>query len=203
MSQMQILIEPAQSVSGPALARIHGNALPDDFMASLGLDFLERVYYPAALESRHAVTLCAVKANAPVGFVTVAHDSRGFTQDVVQRRFWAIGLYALRAIRRDPRYLIQCLQVFWSAVLSKPDPIQGEIVFIAVEASCRGAGIGKQLVQAACDYIRENHLPYCRTKTLARNQNVIRMYEGLGWKIRDHFRLLNRDYVTLVSGAIQ
>ena len=31
--------------------------LPDDFLPSLGLDFLERVYYHAALVSKHAQTL--------------------------------------------------------------------------------------------------------------------------------------------------
>jgi ribosomal protein S18 acetylase RimI-like enzyme len=194
----RLVIQPAKLNFLPDIARIHHSSLSDDFLPSLGLDFLAEVYYPQAIQSDYARTLIALIDEVPVGFVTVAHDSERFTQDVLKGRLIALTKYALRAMLRDPNYVRKCLEVFWSAVGAKPDPIKGEIVFIAVDQAHQGQGIGKQLVKAAADYLCQKGIPSCRTKTLATNRHIIRMYEGMGWQVRNHFHLIGREYVTLV-----
>ena len=183
----------------PAVARIHYESLPDDFLPSLGLDFLEAAYYPAAIQSQHAVTYVVRIDDVPAGFVTIAHDSDRYTKDVLKGRYLMIGGYALRAALRDPSYLVRSAQVFRAALLSKPDPIKGEIVFIAVDKNHRRHGFGVQLISCAIEYMQQKGIGQCRTKTLASNANVIGMYEKLGWHVRDHFWLMQREYVTLVS----
>jgi ribosomal protein S18 acetylase RimI-like enzyme len=183
----------------PVVARIHYESLPEDFLPSLGLDFLEAAYYPAAIQSQNAVTYVIRIDDVPAGFVTVAHDSDRFTKDVLKGHYLMIGGYALRAVLRDPSYSVRSAQVFRAALLSKPDPIKGEIVFIAVDKNQRGQGLGVGLVTCAIEYLQHKGVDQCRTKTLASNANVIRMYEKLGWRVRDHFRLMQREYVTLVS----
>jgi ribosomal protein S18 acetylase RimI-like enzyme len=181
---------------------MHFQALPDDFLPSLGLDFLESVYYPAAFSSPFGVNLVAIDASRPVGFVTVAHDTRGFSRDVLRRKLFAIVRYALMAAWRDPRHLAASFEVLWSVLRSGPDPVNGEIVLIAVDRAARGAGVGRALVRASLTYLAEHHVSQCRTKTLAGNTGVISMYEGLGWHVRDRFSLIGRDYVTIVSPPI-
>jgi ribosomal protein S18 acetylase RimI-like enzyme len=110
-----------------------------------------------------------------------------------------LAIYAFRATFRDPRHLSKSLEVFWSVAASKPDPAKGEIVFIAVDQAHRGQGVGKKLVVAALDYLRQKGVQFCRTKTLAQNIGVIKMYERMGWHVRDRFRLIGREYVTIVS----
>ncbi len=194
------MLDVMQTNDLPAVARIHYESLPDDFIPSLGLDFLECVYYPAAIQSQHAVTYIARINSKPAGFVTVAHDSTLYTKDILKGHYLMIGGYALRAALRDPSYIIRSMQVFQSALLSKPDPIKGEIVFIAVDKNQRGQGLGVGLVTRAVGYLQHQGVSQYRTKTLASNVNVIRMYEKLGWSVRDHFRLMQREYVTLASG---
>ena len=87
----------------------------------------------------------------------------------------------------------------WSVVTAANDPLPGEIVFIAVDPAHHGRGVGPALVGAALAYLKSRGLDACRTKTLAANRRVIRMYERLGWNVRDRFRAIGRDYVTLVS----
>jgi ribosomal protein S18 acetylase RimI-like enzyme len=199
MTSRRIEVHRAQQKHISALAELHYMSLRDDFLPSLGLSFLKRVYYPAALESQHAVTLVVIENNQPVGFVTIASDSDRFTQDILRGRLHVLAAHALRRALREPYHLRKSLEVFWSSVISKPDPIKGEIVFIAVDQVHRGQGIGKKLVLAALDYLCQKGVQYCRTKTLARNVGVIAMYEGLGWHVRNHFRLIGREYVTIVS----
>ena len=183
------------------LAQLHSKSLPDDYLPSLGLNFLQEEYYPAALQSFHAATYAACVEGRVVGFVTVAHDSAAFTQDVVRNRSGAMVKYALAAMLRNPTHIFQSFQVFWAAIIAKPDPIPGEIVFIAVDENYRNYGIGKQLVQKALGYLRQHYVKQCRTKTLAQNKNVIGMYEKLGWAVHNRFRLIGKEYVTLVSNS--
>lgn len=182
------------------VAAIHFRALPDDFLPSLGLDFMEKVYYPAAAKSTNAATLVARNEDQILGFVTVAWDSPRFTRDVIGERYLQIGWHALRALFFRPVVFLRSFEVMWSALFSSPDPVQAEIVFIAVSPEFQRQGIGRQLVSAAVQSLREHHETVCRTKTLASNGGVIKMYEAMGWRVRNTFRLIGRDYVTLVSG---
>jgi ribosomal protein S18 acetylase RimI-like enzyme len=197
----RIVVRKAAPDEIAAVAKIHFEALPDDFLPSLGLDFLESVYYPAAFTSSCGANLVAVAVSRPIGFVTIAHDTRGFSRDVLKRTWLPTARYALRAASRDPRHLIASAQVLRSAV-SWADPVAGEIVLIAVDRAFRGMGAGKALVGASMAYLAEHHVDRCRTKTLARNSGVIEMYGGLGWHVRDRFHLIGKEYVTIVSPRI-
>jgi ribosomal protein S18 acetylase RimI-like enzyme len=197
MTSSVLVTRTAQTEHLSEVAEIHYRSLPDDFLPSLGLDFLERVYYPTAFQSSYATTLVALVDGHPIGFVTVAHDANRFYRDILCRRLFLIVVYALRAALRDLRHLRKTLEVFWSSVAGRPDPIKGEIVFIAVDESHRGRGAGKKLVIAALDYLRQKDVCFCRTKTLAQNVDVIKMYEGMGWRVHDSFRLIGREYVTI------
>jgi len=199
MEQTRAAIVKAERSHGPALARIHQDALPDDFLPSLGLEFLERVYYPATFESSHGANLVALDQGAAVGFVTIAHDTAAFTRDVLRGRLTAMAWSALRAAARRPSRLPACAEVLWSVVSRQSDPVAGEIVLIAVDSAHRGRGLGKALVAAALAHLRGHGADRCRTKTLASNTSVIRMYEQMGWHVRDTFRLIGRDYVTVVG----
>jgi GNAT superfamily N-acetyltransferase len=196
------VVTRADRTHAAALANIHASALPDDFLASLGTRFLQDVYWPATFESANGVNLMAVEDGRPVGFVTIAHDSAAFTRDVMRGRTAELAMSAIRAALRRPTQLIKSAEVLWSVLTSPRDPVDGEIVLIAVDQSHRGKGVGKMLVAAALDYLREQRVTQCRTKTLAANVGVIAMYENLGWHVRDRFRLIGREYVTIVSPVL-
>ncbi len=194
----QVIVRLLEAGDIRTVARIHFESLPEDFLPSLGLHFLDAVYYPAAIRSQHAVTFIARLDGQRVGFVTVAHNSDRYTNDILKGRYSTLASYALGASLRDPMMLIRSFQVVRSALLSKPDPVKSEIVFIAVDEPFRGRGVGSLLISRAIKYLQNKGQHECRTKTLASNMDVIRVYQKLGWKERNRFRLMDRDYVTLV-----
>ncbi len=195
----ETLIDRSTLADISMLARIHHLALPDDFLPSLGCDFLEKVYYPVALRSDYAVTLTARQHGKLVGFSTVAYDSPQYTRAILRDAWTRISLYALRALLAHPSIFWKSIEVLQAALFSKPDPIPSEIVFIAVDPECHRQGIGTQLVVSSLRYLEQIDIHECRTKTLASNSNVIKMYERLGWHVRDEFRLIGNRYVTIVS----
>ena len=111
-ARLQVTVRQATREEIPAVARIHYYALPDDYLPSLGLDFLERVHYPAAFASEHGINLVAVVGGQPVGFVTVAHDAGNFSRDVMRRGVLKMAWYAVRAALRfriRPTLILICL----------------------------------------------------------------------------------------------
>jgi ribosomal protein S18 acetylase RimI-like enzyme len=198
-TEVDVTIDQATARDTPALAALHAGALPDDFLPSLGARFLERVYYPATFESPHGVHLVARADQGAIGFVTIAHKTSAFTSDVLRGRLLQLARCAIVAASRRPAHLLKSAEVLWSVITARPDPIEGEIVLIAVSADARGRGVGKALVDAALGYLRRHGVSQCRTKTLEANGAVIGMYERLGWHVRDRFRLIGREYVTIVS----
>lgn len=194
-------IEISLALPGQAerIAVLHANSLPEDFLPSLGRDFLARQYYPAALASPNAVTLVATEGTLPIGFATVASDSDAFSRDVLRGRLWSIAGYALRRALRQPGHLLLSLQVLLSALYPRPCSCPGEIVFIAVAKEFRGRGVGRRLIQAAVDRLAESAVARCRTKTLVSNHGVIRTYTSLGWEVADRYWLIGREYVVLLS----
>jgi ribosomal protein S18 acetylase RimI-like enzyme len=137
-----------------------------------------------------------------IGFVTVAHDADRFMSAIIRQRFLSLSYHAVRSVLRRPRTAVTVMEVLWTALTSRPDDVRGEIVFIAVDASHQGSGVGTALVRASLAYLAERRVPRCRTKTLAGNAGVIGMYRRLGWDVRDRFRLIGRDYVTIVSPPV-
>jgi ribosomal protein S18 acetylase RimI-like enzyme len=196
---MTIEISLALPEQAESIAVLHVNSLPEDFLPSLGRDFLARQYYPAALASPNAVTLVATEGTLPIGFATVASDSDAFSRDVLRGRLWSIAGYALRRALRQPGHLLLSLHVLLSALYPRPCPWPGEIVFIAVAEEFRGRGVGRRLIQAAVDQLAQSSVARCRTKTLVRNHDVIRIYTSLGWGVADRYWLIGREYVVLLS----
>ncbi len=69
--------------------------------------------------------------------MTIAHETDQFSYDVLRKQWFMIACYALRAALRNPLHVFKSFEVLWSVLFSKPDPIQGEIVFIAVKQEFR------------------------------------------------------------------
>ncbi len=181
------------------LAAIHAESLAEDFLPSLGRDFLMKQYYPAALVSSNGVTLVACEGGQTIGFATVASDSRAFSRDVLRGRMGALAGHALRRALHQPSHLLLSGQVLIAALWPRPNPWPGEIVFIAVDRACRGRGVGHRLIEATQEALRCRGVHRCRTKTLAANVDVIRLYASLGWQVIDRYSLIGRDYVVLLS----
>jgi glycosyltransferase involved in cell wall biosynthesis/ribosomal protein S18 acetylase RimI-like enzyme len=131
-------IRRAAASDVPALARLHGDVLPESFMARLGTRFLRR-FYAALLSDPNAVVLVADAAGAVVGFATGSASLSSFA-----RRF-----YVRNALRTAPALLRggALRRAFESARYARkhdawPD---AELVSLAVSPDARGRGVGRLL----------------------------------------------------------
>jgi ribosomal protein S18 acetylase RimI-like enzyme len=181
------------------VAHIHKESLPNDFLPSLGLDFLENVFYKTAAKSNHAAIITAVIKKEPAGFVVIAHDSDEFSKDVTFCNLGKMFFYSIRLILNNYKGIKKIVELMLAILFKKEDPIKGEIVVIAVNKKHMRKGIGKKLVIESMKYLKSKGNSKIRIKTLSSNVFWVGMFIKMGWQIRKKYRLIGKEYVTIVG----
>ena len=181
------------------VAKIHFDALPNDFLPMLGMHFLINTFYPAVLSSPFGKAFIAVnELNKPIGFIIVTLKSNEFLKDIIRSRFWEFLKIGISSSFKSLINLRNNFQILFSGLSSKKSTNFGEIYIIAVKNSFRGKGIGKMLVKKSIDYLLGNNLRGIKIKTLVSNSKWIGYLSKEGWKLERSFQLIGKEYIDLV-----
>ena len=87
------------------VARVHLQALPEDFCGRLGAGFLESAFYPHFLEQDGGAGLVAVDgAGAVQGFV-VGAAGHGYYTKLLRRRAWPLLVATMSSLLKRPSLL--------------------------------------------------------------------------------------------------
>lgn len=200
MTQIKTIRLKQQKVNIEEITQIHMAALPDDFLPSLGKMFLSEIFYPSALKSPYAKILSAKdQHNNTIGFVLVTTDSDKFFSTVIKENIWRCIVFGLNYLSKSFKNIQHLLQIFLSGL--KSDAIEGfgEIYIIAVSEKQRGKGVGKLLVEASNDYLKNAGNIGNSIKTLTTNKNWIKFFLKAGWKMLKQFDFIGKEYVLLTS----
>lgn len=191
-----------QLVPGEAgfAARLHADALPHGFFASLGEQYL-RAYYMSFLSSPHACALMADLDGVPVGLVVGPLDPEAHRSFTIRRHGARLAFQGVRALVRRPRlgveFLGTRLRRYTKAIVrtfrprsSRPSTEQhpqlrgrlGVLSHIAVVPDARGEGVGEALVEAFVQSARSAGLDRLQLLTLADGEGAASFYDRLGWR---------------------
>jgi ribosomal protein S18 acetylase RimI-like enzyme len=181
------------------VAQIHMDALPNDFLPGLGFNFLNTVFYPGVLKSNHAKTFVAVADNQPLGFVIVAQNSSRLFSEIVRDNFWEFIKIGLLTSLSSFAQFKKNIQILLSSLMKDAASQYGEIYEIAVRPDSQGRGMGKMLVQASEDYLKQKGLPGISIKTRRDNTAWIQFFLRQGWQLSHEINLIGNQYVILIS----
>jgi ribosomal protein S18 acetylase RimI-like enzyme len=181
------------------VAQIHMDALPNDFLPGLGFNFLNTVFYPGVLKSNHAKTFVAVADNQPLGFVIVAQNSSRLFSEIVRDNFWEFIKIGLLTSLSSFAQFKKNIQILLSSLKKDAASQYGEIYEIAVRPDSQGRGMGKMLVQASEDYLKQKGLPGISIKTRRDNTAWIQFFLRQGWQLSHEINLIGNQYVILIS----
>jgi len=179
------------------VADIHKSSLPNDFLPSLGTDFLMNIFYPAILSSQNAETFIAFYEESVVGFIVVSLNSSSLLRGIVLYQFLPFIYLLVKSAFSSYNQFKMVFEVFLSGFQYSGDKYFGEIYIIAVDKIYQGRGVGKMLVHHAEEFLISQHFPGMKIKTLKANQHWISFFQKKGWKISSKIKIANKEYFVL------
>jgi len=174
-----------QSGDIKTVAAIHNATLPEDFCSKLGVEFMEKQFYPHILENEANTAIVAEDASgAVVGYVTFA-PAKGFYSSLVKAELISFLAYLFRAMFRSPAlipYAIEVIYLLFSKKTYQATDDEIELLYIAVSSDQQGKQIGAQLLERSfIELARLEDYETCVVKTLESTTETNRFYTQNGF----------------------
>jgi GNAT superfamily N-acetyltransferase len=180
----------------PDVARLHLQALPDSFFASLGPRFLRR-YHESYLASPSGVTLVATADGQLCGFVVGSSAAEQHSAWVVRHRGIRLAVTGLVAMLLRPLLLTRFLSTRASRYVRGlqrrlPNHVSTStaaseaaspavLAHVAVHRAWRRIGLGDRLVRAFEDEVRDEGARTVELVTLDGPEGAGPFYERMGY----------------------
>jgi ribosomal protein S18 acetylase RimI-like enzyme len=186
-----ITIRPLAREDLPGIVRLHEEALPKDFITSLGTSFLADVFYGSIVDRPEGVGHVAISGEGLQGYVVGAHPADVWYASLKRRHLGAFVRGALASLADGPEALLGLGEVALGMVRGsgEPEDYPADLGYIAVAPQARGAGLGRRLVRAHLDALAGRGARGCWTKTYETNASARRMYEACGFRYLGKKRL--------------
>jgi GNAT superfamily N-acetyltransferase len=188
-------IRPAGADDLASIAAIHHGSGTPGLLADLGPAFLERVYYRGILESPIAETYVIELDLAPAGVVSLTTDANRLFTQVFRRRLFLAARLAMAAAVRRPRILRDLIETVLDV---RRNPLGGgitaEIISLQVAPRYQGVGLGLFMLQRATDRLLQLGAVPFKSRMLASNTAVTRLYAFLGFRMAGSYALHGRTW---------
>lgn len=175
-------------------ARLHAEALPEGFFATLGVRFL-RSYYRMLATSPYALLRVACVGGVRAGFVVgTTHDARHYRW-LTRTYLWRMlpvaavsllwrPLVLLRFVRtRLPRYARGAVRLARRPTPAKvPGRQTATLLHLAVDPASRGSGSGRRLVAEYVAVAADAGAVTIKTSTRSGSEGASDFYRKLGWR---------------------
>lgn len=177
-----------------AVADVHVRAFEGRALAALGHEAVRRYYHSQLTGPHDAIYLGAFQTDSLVGFC-FAGVFRGSLSLFLREHKWFLVwrvlthpwlifssffreriLLALRVLR-----FVRVKSAVFPQLVHRITKSFG-ILAIAVDPSCQGAGVGRQLMQISEKIARQRGFEQMHLTVDVKNIGAIKFYEGLGWQ---------------------
>jgi len=167
------------------IVQIHLQAFEGFFLTSLGAAFLE-VYYKATLNSKNGLIVVALnEQNTIIGFAQGTVLSAGFHKELLVNNIFKF-LFSIRyLILKKPLVLMHLYKN-----LRKKSPLAhdkgnyAELLSFAIHPDHKGKGIGKSLILAFENAIKNNGATELTLTTdYSANDNVVSFYKNMDYNV--------------------
>ena len=163
-----------------AVARLHAESITEGFLSRLGPRFLAEIYRGVAHDAESHVWV-ADDQGVVGGFCAYSRRVGGMYKRILRARFLRLGIASL------PRslnfwVLREMLDtVRYPAKQAAQELPPAEILSIAVDASQRGTGVGRRLLEAALEQARQDGEPQIKVLAGAALDGANRFYQSCGF----------------------
>lgn len=178
----------------PSLVNLHYEVLPKEFLTSISKSFLLGFYQNLFSSSNShfiGISFPSNPSNSP-------HSSSNLIAAIVclEKEYKPKYIpYFLLLLKTVPIFLIKLdkfVQLVQSFFFKLKEPQETEIFFIGVSKNHQGKGVGKMLINALEEKLKDKHSHLfvdCKCKLPSNN-----FYQSIGFKLKKTFKLYNEDW---------
>lgn len=181
---MPQIIHPVRKNEIDALVVIHTSAFPDFFLTQLGTRFL-RLYYSSVLSHPEGILLGYYEETRLTGFCAATINSNGFNKRLIKFHFFAFVIETFMLLLTN----IKALKRLYLN-LSKTDSTNtdkgeyAELLSIGVDRGHQGKGIGKQLLMALEEEVKQRGgRKLSLTTDCHNNKQAVGFYRSMGYRV--------------------
>lgn len=174
-----------------SLARIHKTALKNDFLPSLGENFLT-TFYKSLIGEKGIFAFAERNQNQILGFVIGTDDMGLLFKKVLRSNFLELSLSLLLALLKNPGLIIRVAESFLYP--TKESGPKAELVVIVVLKKFQGKGIGKKLVKVLEKAFKENKIKEYKL-TVHADKKAVNFYEKLKYQRLGDFKLYGKSWL--------
>ncbi len=167
-----------------SIVEIHQAAFKGFFLTSLGTRFL-KLYYSTFISSNKGVVYCANIDDKIVGFSACSYLSKGFNSSLIKNNFVKYGVEAFRLFLNNPKTIVRLYKNINKESNNKSfvdNGLYAELYSIAVDPSCQGGGVGRQLLTATESDVINHNNQISLTTDYYDNEKTIGFYHSLGYE---------------------
>ena len=189
-----ILIRPGRPEDAPRLAELMTDGLQTRF-SGLGGGVVTLLHRQMTV-SKHCLCVVAEREGTIGGYAAVLTSGRSFYREFLVKQGFLCGALALPRLFRisNLRTAATALLYFPRSASGDPD---AELVSIVVDRAMRGAGIGRELWNAAVSGLRLRNVADLKIATGVDNEAANRMYRERGCRMIRRERLYHDTEVNV------
>lgn len=164
------------------IVKIHTDAFKDFFLTSLGPKFLT-FYYSCFVKSEETVTMIAEEEGKVYGFSASTRACKGFNSRLIKNNLSAFTIVSLKMLFTSPFALLRLAK----NLTKKGDGINdeedyAELYSIGVSKLAQGKGVGKQLLAASEEALKQKGVKRVSLTTdYEHNEQALGFYHSMGY----------------------
>lgn len=178
------------------IAKIHANSLPDDFLPSLGGEFL-KTFYKGLIVRPDVFGFVFSSRGKTAGFVVATENMERVFKSVLIYQFTQLLPKVLFSLFKNPYLLKNIFDTFFYTQKDKGP--EAELIIIALESKYRGQGFGEKMVHLLDNEMRKRKIARYKLTVTQRNKKANAFYKKLGFRKYSDFRLYNKNWNVLVK----
>lgn len=187
----RVAVRRATPEDARAIAALHVASISEGFLATLGHDFLMRVYRRLSRSDHGALWVAVTEPNGDAhadalaslprvaGFVALAHDTTRFYRDFLVRDGVAAFARNLVPLTRAVPRTFETLRYGLRGTAELPD---AEILALAVDSACLRRGVARALLGAATGHLVTRGIEAARVVTTVDNIAARAAYTSAGFE---------------------
>lgn len=179
-----INIDKASMTDIDGIVEIHLAAFENFFLSSLGRKFL-KIYYSSFVASKGGIVYCAKKEDDVVGFSACSYVSKDFNSSLINHNIFKFGLEIFILLFSKPKAIVRLAKNMnkeRNDTSIKDTGGYAELYSIAVSPTCQGEGVGKRLLTATEEDVKERNSHISLTTDYYNNEKTIGFYHSLGYE---------------------